>query len=125
MKRMMIMVLGTLIACLTPINAQTFRNESDQAIIQSQQVMNGGAVYQGTVYEPFSSAMPSEQGQVGSAAPYKNPGSIRRTESQSGRTAGEATEGSEESPLGDAVWPLMLMALAYLGVRVFRARKRA
>lgn len=29
------------------------------------------------------------------------------------------------SPLGDAVLPLMLMALAYLGVRVFRARKRA
>lgn len=28
-------------------------------------------------------------------------------------------------PVGDAVLPLMLMALAYLGVRVFRARKRA
>ena len=28
-------------------------------------------------------------------------------------------------PVGDAVLPLMLMALAYLGVRFFRARKRA
>ena len=33
--------------------------------------------------------------------------------------------GGSQQPLGDAVWPLLLMALAYLGVRVFRARKRA
>ena len=38
-------------------------------------------------------------------------------------TPGNGTAG--EQPLGDAVWPLMLMALAYLGVRFFFRRRRA
>ena len=40
-------------------------------------------------------------------------------------TPGQTVDPKDQLPLGDAVWPLMLMALAYLGVRVFRARKRA
>ena len=34
-------------------------------------------------------------------------------------------QGPNENPIGDAMWPLALLALAYLIIRVGRARKRA
>ena len=34
-------------------------------------------------------------------------------------------DGDEGSPIGDAFWPLMLFALAYVSLRVFLKRKRA
>ena len=54
-----------------------------------------------------------------SAAP-KNP-HIRRVID----TNNEWEEGDEGSPIGDAFWPLMLLALAYMSLRVFLKRKRA
>jgi len=54
-----------------------------------------------------------------SAAP-KNP-HIRRVID----TNNEWEEGDEGSPIGDAFWPLMLLACAYALMRVFLKRKRA
>ena len=104
-------------------NAQTYTpNSANNGAIQSQQIMNSGAAYDGTVYEPFSNTTPSEQSAVGADySPAKAPSGQRR--------AGEWGQGLDEygrgpSPVGDAVLPLMVMAVAMGAVIAFR-RKRA
>ena len=56
----------------------------------------------------------------------KRPGSIRRE----GREDGEGNTGSpgktgDKQPLGDVVWPLMLLLCAYAGYKKVRARSRS
>ena len=119
MKRvMMIMVLGALIAYLVPAQAQTFQNPNAQQN-QNQQMVQTGARYTGTVYEPFSESVPSEQSAVGASYSPGRPGHIR-TDIGSNQDGGE---GSNDSPIGDAVLPLLLMAVAFGGVIALR-RKR-
>ena len=58
----------------------------------------------------------------------KHPGSIRRdpTEPNSGINPPDDDDETENgTPLGDVFWPLMLLACAYLSLRVFLKRKRA
>ena len=133
MKRlMMILMVAALVAL--PTMAQSFGSkrsvEHDQQAVQSytttepfrstSAMQSSGSVYSanptlnedGTVYNPSEAAY-SARSQNG----------LRKTGSGTPTTPGEGTEG--EQPLGDAVLPLMLMALAYMGVRFFRARKRA
>ena len=114
-----------------PAMAQSFGNkrsvENDQQAAQnyittqpfrSTSAMQGsGSVYSanptvsadGSAYSPISSDMPNR--------------GLRKT----GTLPNEPDEKDDQdnTPIGDAVLPLMLMALAYLGMRVFRARKRA
>ena len=118
-KIMMIMVLGALMAYLVPATAQTFSSSRpDLGTSQSQQIMNGGA-YDGTVYEPFSNTTPSEQSEVG--AQYSpSRGSGPRKDFINPNNPGNQ---SNESPLGDAVWPLLAFALVFCGVIALR-RKR-
>ena len=86
----------------------------DNNAIQSQQIYSSGSSYNGTIYEPFGTSVPSEQSEVGASySPAKAPGRPRRTETQDGRDAGDATTGSDLSPIGDALLPLMLIAAAY------------
>ena len=86
--------------------------------MQSQQMMSGGA-YNGTVYEPFSNATPSE-----ASNPAKAPSGPLR-EQASGRNAGEVDpEGaSDQSPIGEP-WVMMLLALGFGGVIAIRAHKK-
>ena len=123
-KVMMIMVLGALVACLVPAQAQTFTPAKiDNQAIQSQQIMQTGAAYEGTVYEPFSNTTPSEQSEVGSGySPARRAGAIRK--SGEWGTNQDGGEGDEGSPLGDGVWPLLLCAVVFCGVIALR-RKRA
>ena len=53
-------------------------------------------------------------------SPAGNPGAIRR-----GFDLGGDTKPSDQSPVGDAVLPLLLLAAAFAGVIYFRRRKRA
>lgn len=102
-------------------NAQTYTpNSANNGAIQSQQIMNNGAVYDGTVYEPFSNTTPSEQTEVGASySPAKAPSG--RRELGGGTDVGNQDEGY---PVGDAVVPLMVMAVAMAGV-VYLRRRRA
>ena len=55
----------------------------------------------------------------------KRPGSIRREEREGGEgNTGTPGQTGDKQPLGDAVWPLMLLLCAYACVRSFK-RKRA
>ena len=87
--------------------------------IQSQQIMSGSA-YNGTVYEPFSNSVPSEQSTVGSSyTPTSRPRRSKENPGEPGITDDNA------SPIGDAVVPLMLFAIAFGGVIALRRRREA
>ena len=64
---------------------------------------------------------------VGTYSPASAPGSGPRKIGGSGSGTGgnEAEESTDpqQDPIGDAMWPLMLLALAYVGVRAFRRRR--
>ncbi len=115
-KLMNILVLGTLLACLVPANAQDFTQPRDPAI-QSQQIISTGNAYNGTVYEPFNNTTPAEYNSVSVTAPANNaPSGPRRS------LIGGPEDPSGPSPIGDAVLPLLLMSLAFAGVIYFRKR---
>ena len=85
--------------------------------MQNAQVMPTTGTYTGTVYEPFSSAVPSEQ-----AAPNSNNNSSHHLGSV--RTFGKPGEvdQSTDSPVGEP-WVLAIFALAFAGVLAIRKRK--
>ena len=59
-----------------------------------------------------------------SYSPAKAPGGPRRNNSDDWGTNPHVGEGDEGSPIGDAVLPLMLMAMLFAGV-VYTRRKKA
>lgn len=126
-KVMMLMVLCALMAYLIPAQAQTFQTiTAEKNAIQSQQMVNSGVQYKGTVYEPFSNVVPSEQSEVGASySPAKAPSGPRRAKMGDFDDSPEGGEGSGDSPIGDAVWPLMLMAIAFGGAVYLRRRREA
>ena len=98
-----------------------------QQTMQSQQVMQTGGAYNGTVYEPFSNATPSE-----ASNPAKAPGGPRRgynpetgewtPDAPDIETAGDYGQ-SGESPIGEP-WVMALFALAFAGMIAIRQYKR-
>ena len=133
MKRLMMILMAAALVAL-PTMAQSFGSkrsvEQDQQAAQSytttepfrstSAMQSSGSVYSAnpTLNEDGTAYNPSE-----AAYSARSQNGLRKNGSGTPTTPGNGTEG--EQPLGDAVWPLMLMALAYLGVRVSRARKRA
>jgi len=119
--KLIVLVVGVLMVCLLPLtaNAQTQDWQSTSAMQTS-----------GSNYTPQVNAIGAESAQqiattTTSYSPAKGPNRMRQEESAGdGRTPGEATSGSNQSPLGDAMVPLSLIALAFCGVVYFR-RKRA
>lgn len=103
--------------------AQTYKNsytpsaQQEYEAIQSQQIMQVNA-HEGTIYEPFSNTTPSEQSVVGAAQTTSNGPHRAKKDFDTG---GEANQGP--SPVGDAMVPLMLMAVAFCGVVYSRRRK--
>ena len=119
MKKILnILVLGALMACLVPVNAQNFTQPRDPAI-QSQKIMTTGATYNGTVYEPFNNTTPAEYNSVGAQAPSHTTSGPRK----SGNFNNPTEYGQGPSPIGDAVLPMMLMAMLFAGVVALRRRK--
>lgn len=104
--------------------AQTYKNsytpsaQQEYEAIHSQQIMQVNA-HEGTIYEPFSSTTPSEQSVVGTAqAPSSGPNRAKQFD-----IGGDAGQGP--SPIGDAVLPLMLFAVAFGGVIALRRKRSA
>ena len=55
-------------------------------------------------------------------SPAKAPGGPRKM-GESGRNPGDVSTGSDQSPIGDAVLPLLFLSLAFCGVIYLRRRK--
>ena len=116
MKRIVMIIMAVALVAL-PTMAQNLSSEDQlQTQFQSTSTLQGsGSAYSanpalnadGTAYNPTESSTPAQ-------APAQAPSGPRRINPIAAPT-----------PIGDPVLPLMLMALAYMGLRLFRARKRA
>ena len=115
---MIIVILSAVVLAGTAQNYTT--SQVNDPAIQSQQIMQSGSSYQGTVYEPFGNTTPSDYnpvaGEQGNGSKPKGP--VRKGFDIGGDT------GQGPSPVGDAVLPLLLCALAF-GFVIARRRKRA
>ena len=110
------MAVGILMVCLLPLAALAQQQEW-----QSTSTMQGsGSAYSSQVTAVGATSVNSMAGTAASA-PANAPSRPRR-----GFDHGpEGGDQSNEGPVGDAVLPLMLMALAFGGVVAFRRRKTA
>ena len=114
-----IFMMMVMLSVVTVVATAQFQRpgQTDNQVFQSQQVMQPG-VYEGTVYEPFSEVTPSEQSAVGASySPANAPGQRRSFDH------GAETGQSDEFPLGDALLPLTLLALAFSAFLHLRRRK--
>lgn len=113
-----------IICCIAAMCAYAQQNHmgnhgsSDDSFIQSHQLMRAGTNYNGTVYEPFSNTLPSEQSEVGSSTHKTGPRKSKENPTDPGITD------DENSPIGDALLPLLLMAAAFAGWSYLRRRKQ-
>ncbi len=89
--------------------------------IKSHQIMQTGAAYQGTVYEPFGESAPSDYHPV---AGEQASGGKPNVHVRKGFDTGAEYGRPDEYPLGDAVLPMLLCALAF-GFVIARRRKHA
>ena len=117
---MIIVILSAVVLAGTAQN-YTAAHLNDPAI-QSHQILQTGAAYQGTVYEPFSTTAPSEYHPV--AGEQESGGSPRGHIRTGFLDPSDPGTKSEEYPLGDAILPLLLCALAFSFV-IARRKKRA
>ena len=111
-------IIALLSVMSVALYAQVYSSEPNfDPAIKSQQMINGGTSYHGVVYEPFSNTAPSEYNSEAAAA--KKP-SVR-----GGFDTGAETGQSTESPIGDAVLPLLLCAAVFGGVVLLRRKRVA
>ena len=73
--------------------------------------------YSSPIYEPFSNAVPSEQTEMTSSGVHK--AGPRKAFDQPTDPGNQ----SNESPIGDALFPLLVLALAFCGA-IYLRRKR-
>jgi ABC-type phosphate transport system substrate-binding protein len=115
MKRiMMIIVLGALVACLVPANAQDWKSTSSMPVSGSTlapQVTTVGAT---TVAQQATTTADYTPTSIGNKGIHRELGH--------GTDAGNQ---SEESPIGDAVLPLMVFAMLFGGYIAWRKRREA
>ena len=120
MKKL-VLIIAILSVATGVATAQTFTPAKlDNQAIQSQQIMQTGAAYEGTVYEPFSNTTPSEQSAIGADQSQGNRPGIRRD-----KIGGPDYGQSNEFPLGDGVLPLLLCAAVFCGVIALRRKRSA
>ena len=118
----MTMVLGALVAYLVPAYAQTAQEW------QSTSTMKGAGSSLASQVTAVGAAGVGEMATTtnSSKGPHKQKRDFDGGDGTgTGTNPGETGHQDEGSPIGDAVLPLMLCALAYLGMRVYLKRKRA
>ena len=86
---------------------------SDRAVMNSTR-------YSSPIYEPFSSTTPSELLEVGGNSGNSGRGHIRK--GFEGNTDPGITD-DPNSPIGDALFPLLAMALVFGGITLLRRRR--
>ena len=111
-----------IICCIATMCAYAQQNHmgnhgpSDDSFIQSHQLMRAGTNYNGTVYEPFSNTLPSEQSEVGSSTHKTGPRKSKENPTDPGITD------DENSPIGEP-WIMVAFAAVFGGVVYLRRRK--
>ena len=77
--------------------------------------------YSSPIYEPFSNSVPSDQTEVGAEQSSAHKGHIRR----GFINPSDPGDPSHDSPIGDALLPLLALALAFGAVTYFRRKRLA
>ena len=120
-------ILNIIIICLVATvsaNAQmaTSRYAYDQtdAVVSPQSVTTTPR-YSSPIYEPFTNSVPSDQTEVGAEQSGAHKGRIRT--SLGGHT--DPGEKDPASPIGDALLPLLALALAFGAVTYLRRKRLA
>lgn len=128
-KIMMIMVLGALIACLVPAAAVEFGTKNDKVGFGAQEPSvsfqsTSNMSMSGSMYSANPSLNEDGTANYGGAQDGMGPNRVsgpRRLGNFDNVPEGGTQENS--SPIGDAVMPLTIMALAFCGYVVIRRRK--
>ena len=119
-------ILNIIIICLVAtVSANAQMATSRYAYGQVDAVVNQPGVtttprYSSTIYEPFSSSVPSDQTEVGAEQSGSHKGRIRT--SLGGHT--DPGEKDPASPIGDALLPLIMALDVYCAVRVYRRKRK-
>ena len=120
-------ILNIIIICLVAtvsVNAQmaTSRYAYGQtdAIVSPQSVTTTPR-YSSPIYEPFTNSVPSDQTEVGAEQGGAHKGHIRR----GFINPSDPGDPSHDSPIGDALLPLLALALAFGAVTYFRRKRIA
>ena len=119
-------ILNIIIICLVAtVSANAQMATSRYAYGQTDAVVSPQSVtttprYSSPIYEPFSNSVPSDQTEVGAEQSGAHKGHIRR-----GFDTPDDPNQSNESPIGDAVLPLLALALAFGAVTYFRRKRIA
>ena len=120
-------ILNIIIICLVAtvsVNAQmaTSRYAYGQtdAIVSPQSVTTTPR-YSSPIYEPFTNSVPSDQTEVGAEQSGAHKGHIRR----GFINPSDPGDPSHDSPIGDALLPLLALALAFGAVTYFRRKRIA
>ena len=114
-----------IICCFATMSASAQIATSRYAYGQVDAVVNQPSVtttprYSSTIYEPFSSSVPSDQTEVGAEQNGSHKGRIRT--SLGGHT--DPGEKDPASPIGDALLPLIMALAVYCAVRVYRRKRK-
>ena len=116
----------SILFCFVAVNtwAQTFKNTytpsetpQEYQALKSQPIKATGA-HDGTIYEPFSNTVPSEQG-----APSQTEDKTSIRDKHVRTFIGGPESGQGPTPLGDSLLPLMLMAMLFAGVIAVRKKR--
>ena len=115
---MMTLAVGILMVCLLPLNANAqqaheWHSTSTMQMSGSNYSAQVGAIGATTV---------SDMATTTSSRPSRIRGR-QKDETQDDRNPTEATESSDQSPIGDALMPLLLMAMLFCGVVYYRRKK--
>ncbi len=120
-------ILNIIIICLVAtvsVNAQmaTSRYAYDQtdAVVSPQSVTTTPR-YSSPIYEPFTNSVPSDQTEVGAEQSGAHKGHIRR----GFINPSDPGDPSHDSPIGDALLPLLALALAFGAVTYLRRKRLA
>ena len=115
-----------IICCFATMSASAQIATSRYAYGQVDAVVNQPSVtttprYSSPIYEPFTNSVPSDQTEVGAEQSGSHKGRIRT--SLGGHT--DPGEKDPASPIGDALLPLLALALAFGAVTYFRRKRIA
>ena len=120
-------ILNIIIICLVAtVSANAQMATSRYAYGQTDAVVSPQSVtttprYSSPIYEPFSNSVPSDQTEVGAEQSSAHKGHIRR----GFINPSDPGDPSHDSPIGDALLPLLALALAFGAVTYFRRKRIA
>ena len=95
--------------------AQPFaQHQAQPVVMQSQQIMQNGQNYDGTIYAPFTTTLPSEQGTTAGQSSSRPHGNVK--------TFAGGPDQTGPSPVGEP-WILALFALLMAGGIAVKRRR--